>query len=187
MRQATLILIDIQEGFKQIDFFGTERNNLDAEIKASELLAFWRKNHFPVIHIQHSSQNPDSPLFKGSRGYEIQSCVKPRDNEIVIEKSVNSAFIGTNLQQILEKLDVLELVIAGITTDHCVSTTTRMASNLGYSVTLASDATATFNRIGISGEHYSAEEMHRTALASLKDEFAIVKTSHEIITSFLEK
>ena len=58
--------------------------------------------------------------------------VKPMNNEPVIKKNVNSAFIGTSLQEQIDKAGVTHLVIVGLTKDHCVSTTTRMAGNLGY-------------------------------------------------------
>jgi len=73
------------------------------------------------------------------------------------------------------------VVIVGITTDHCVSTTTRMAGNLGFSTFIISDATATFERIGPDGRHYSADEMHDTALASLNEEFAMVASTQQVL------
>ncbi len=68
--------------------------------------------------------------------------VKPLEDELVLTKTVNSAFIGTSLEAILREQSVSRLIIAGLTTPHCVSTTIRMATNLGFSVTLAEDATA---------------------------------------------
>ena len=93
--------------------------------------------------------------------------VKPLKNEIVIKKQVNSAFIGTNLKEQLDEAKITRLVIVGLTTDHCVSTTTRMAGNFGFNTYVVSDATATFNRQGTDGKNYSAELIHETALASL--------------------
>ena len=51
--------------------------------------------------------------------------------EVVIHKGVNSAFIGTDLERVIKGRDIRTLLVAGLTTDHCVSTTTRMAANLG--------------------------------------------------------
>jgi nicotinamidase-related amidase len=95
-------------------------------------------------------------------------------NEVVITKNVNSAFIGTNLKDILDKEAIRQLVIVGLTTDHCISTTVRMAGNLGFDSYVASDATATFNKKGMNGQNYPAELIHETALASLNKEFATV-------------
>jgi len=93
---------------------------------------------------------------------------------------VNSAFIGTDLQDRLEQANITTLVIAGLTTDHCISTTVRMAGNLGYETFLVEDATATFNKKGIDGKNYPAELIHETALASLNEEFATIVSTHFI-------
>ena len=177
---AALILIDIQKGFLDTAYWGGDRNNPNAEQKAAELLEIWRNKELPLFHIQHCSSNPDSILNEVSSGNEFQDVVKPIAGEIIIKKNVNSAFIGTNLKELLDNAKIKNLVIVGLTTDHCVSTTTRMAGNFGYTVYLVSDATATFNKKGINGENFSAEIIHQTALASLNEEFAEVVTSEFI-------
>lgn len=175
-----LILIDIQKGFHDIAYWGGDRNNVTAEEKAGELLKIWRNKKMPIFHIQHCSSNPNSILNETKPGNEFQDVVKPLEGEIIIKKNVNSAFIGTNLKELIDNAEITNLVIVGLTTDHCVSTTTRMAGNFGYNVYLVSDATATFNKKGLNGEEFSAELIHQTALASLNEEFAQVVDSEFI-------
>ena len=176
-----LILIDIQKGFDDINYWGGERNNLEAEENASKLLKLWRKNSFPIYHIKHCSTNPKSRLVEGQEGNDFKELVMPNIDEVVIKKNVNSAFIGTDLKQRLDNDNIKQIVIAGLTTDHCVSTTTRMAGNYGYETFVVYDATATFNKIGVNREVFSAQLIHDTALASLNSEFAKVVTTKQII------
>ena len=96
-------------------------------------------------------------------------------------KQVNSAFIGTGLEQYLLESGISGLVIMGLTTDHCVSASTRMASDLGFDVTLVSDATAAFGRIGYDGVLYSAEDIHRVNLVSLDGEFCALRSTAELL------
>ncbi|KAF2081556.1 cysteine hydrolase family protein [Flavobacterium sharifuzzamanii] len=175
-----LILIDIQKGFHDVAYWGGDRNNVDAEQKSGELLEIWRAKKLPIFHVQHCSSNPNSILNETNPGNEFQDVVKPLEGETVIKKNVNSAFIGTNLKELLDNAKITDLVIVGLTTDHCVSTTTRMAGNFGYNVYLVSDATATFNKKGLNGEDFSAELIHQTALASLNEEFAQIVDSEFI-------
>lgn len=181
MTPPALLLIDIQEGLDEPGYWGTERNNPDAEQHMAALLAFWRTKGWPVVHVKHNSALPASPLVKGKPGNAIKAMVAPLLGEPLIEKSVNSAFIGTDLQVRLDDLGTEKLVIVGLTTDHCVSTTARMAGNLGFDTYVVADATATFDRTGPDGTHIPAELMHRIHLASLQGEFATVLTASELI------
>lgn len=173
--KPALILIDIQKGFDNIPYWGSERNNPNAEFNAAILLTHWRACNLPVFHVQHCSVNPKSPLHELNAGNKFKDIVMPCEGEVVVKKNVNSAFIQTPLSKLLDQIQ--KVVIAGLTTDHCVSTTTRMAGNLGYKTYVVSDATATFNKIGVNGQNYPAALMHETALASLHNEFATVITT----------
>jgi nicotinamidase-related amidase len=179
--QPALLLIDIQKGFDNIEYWGGQRNNPDAELRANELLSVWRAIDLPVFHIQHCSTIITSLLHPSNKGNAFKDMVKPKGKEVVIQKNVNSAFIGTDLKQQLDHLKVTTLVIVGLTTDHCISTSTRMAGNFGYNTFLISDATATFNKKGLNGQNYSAELMHETALASLNGEFANIVTTKTML------
>ncbi|MEO8415755.1 MAG: cysteine hydrolase family protein [Ginsengibacter sp.] len=180
--RPALILIDIQKGFDNIEYWGGQRNNPDAEENARELLALWRQHNLPIFHIKHCSSNPASLLHETNTGNEFKDLVKPVHNELVIKKNVNSAFIGTDLKEQLDHAKITKLVIVGLTTDHCISTTARMAGNFGFDTFIVADATATFNKIGLGGQNYAAELIHETALASLHNEFATV-----ITTTFLKQ
>ncbi|HEU5291440.1 MAG TPA: cysteine hydrolase family protein, partial [Cyclobacteriaceae bacterium] len=174
--------IDIQKGFDDLSYWGP-RNNPNAEQQASVILQAWRAKGLPIFHVKHNSTNPKSKLIPNQRGNEIQDVVKPLPTEPVISKIVNSAFIGTDLKERLDKQQIKDLVIVGLTTDHCVSTSVRMAGNLGYNVHLVSDATATFDKVLPSGEKLPAEIIHQANLASLHNEFATVLTTKELLSS----
>lgn len=178
-QHTALLLVDIQEGFRSPQ--GGQRNNPHAEAQAARLLARWRERGWPVIHIQHLSNEPDSPLKKGSAGAAFQATVQPLPGEMVLTKSVNSAFIGTGLEELLHAQGLTGLVIAGLTTDHCVSTTTRMAGNLGFQTWLVGDATATFGKVDAQGRAFDAETLHQAHLASLHGEFAQVVQTEELL------
>jgi nicotinamidase-related amidase len=169
---AALLVIDVQEGFA--DPCWGRRNNPQMELRLAELLAAWRACRRPLIHARHMSSSATSPLRPGQRGNDFAALAAPMPGEPVIEKRVNSCFIGTSLESDLRRDGVDMLVLAGLTTNHCVSTTARMAGNLGFCVWVVSDATATFDRVGPDGVSYAAEQVHAMALSDLHGEFATV-------------
>ena len=181
-QNPALLVIDVQKGMNEEAYYGGNRNNRGAEANMQRILEQWRALGLPVFHIQHSSQNLASPLHSSRPGFEIKDEVKPLSNEPVIVKNVNSAFIGTNLKEQLDEVKIDTLVIVGLTTNHCVSTTTRMAGNYGYNTILISDATAAFDSVGIHGERYDAETIHATSLASLNGEFADIMSTERLLS-----
>ena len=176
---AALILIDIQQGMDDPSL--GKRNNLDAEANAARLLEAWRSSGRPLVHIQHRSVNPDSPLWPETPGVAIKPIVAPRDGETVMTKTVNNAFVGTDLEVFLRERQIEQVVIAGLTTNHCVDTTTRMAGDLGFSHILVSDASATFDRRGPDGVTWPAATIHSVTMANLQDEFAEIATTDEVL------
>lgn len=175
---TALILIDVQVGFDD-PFWGT-RNNPEAESNMEKLLADWRQAGRPVIHVQHLSVE-DNPLNASLPTIAFKPFAQPQGDEPVFTKQVNSAFIGTALEDHLRSNGVTSLVIAGLTTNHCVSTTTRMAGNLGFETYLVADACATFDRVDHIGRHYDAQTVHDLALASIHNEFATVVETAKIL------
>ena len=176
--ETALLTIDVQQGFD--DPIWGRRNNPDAETHISRLISLWRREKRPIIHIQHCSVEAGSPLRPEQPGCQFKPEAKPIEGEPVFKKTVNSAFIGTELESYLKDNGIEHIVIVGLTTDHCVSTTTRMAGNLGFKVLLVSDATATFDRKGPDGKEYMAEDIHAIHLASLNGEFCNVVTTESL-------
>ena len=183
--QPALILINLQKAFDDNAAWGNERNNPTAEDKASELLEIWRKHQLPVFHVKHCSLNTDSLFHESNKGNDFKDEVKPISGEVIIKKKVHSAFIETNLQEQLERKKITKLVIVGMTTDSCVSTTARMAGNYGFDTYVVSDATATFNKKGLDGENFPADLVQGITMAGLQDEFATILTT-EGLKSILE-
>lgn len=183
MNNTVLLIIDVQKGFDDPKW--GQRNNPEAEENIARLLEAWREKEYTVVHIQHASASDGSPLRPGQKGFEIKDIVQPMEDEPVFVKNVNSAFIGTGLEDFLREWGYEKIVITGLTTNHCVSTTTRMASNLGFETYIVSDATAAFDLTDNNGRHYKAEEIHAVSLANLHEEFAHVKTTEDILREML--
>ena len=178
---APLVLIDIQQGFDHPS--RGERNNPDAEANAARLLEAWRRTDRPVFHVQHRSTEPDSPLRPDRPGVAFKPEVAPRDDEPVVRKEVNSCFVGTGLADEFREREFETPVFAGLTTNHCVSTSTRMAENLGFSPVVVADATAAFEAEGHDGTRHDPETVHDVALANLRGEFAAVRNADAVIAA----
>jgi len=178
---TALVIIDAQKGFDEIEAAGHARNNPDALVRIGELLAAFRAVGGMVIHVRHASRERASPLRADRPGYAVQDEARERFGEPVIVKHVHSAFIGTDLEDRLHRAGVATLVIVGVTTNHCVETTARMAADLGFDVKLVQDATWTFDRIGPDGDSHTAAQVHQMTLANLHDEFVEVVGSNEVV------
>jgi nicotinamidase-related amidase len=183
---TALLLIDIQQGLQEMEFYGTERSNPNAEANCQKILNVFREKKWPIFHVQHCSTNPASPLHPSKAGNDFHPLVKPLENEPIIQKNVNSAFIGTDLEGKLKSQSITDLVIVGLTVEHCISTSVRMASNLGFNVTLISDGTAAFDKIGVDGKRLGADIIHNAALANLKDEFARVTNTTTLLKELID-
>jgi nicotinamidase-related amidase len=179
-----LLLIDIQKALTNHEYYGGERNNPNAEQNARLILELWRKNKWPLFHVRHDSVIPGSPLQKGLPGNEHRDEVKPLPGEPVISKNVNSAFIGTDLKERLDALGIRNIVVVGLITQHCVSTTVRMAGNFGYDTIVVEDATAAFRTKGIDGKYIPAQVVHDVSLATINEEFAEVLSTQEVLNRF---
>ena len=181
MRQEALILIDWQQGFDDHDYWGGNRNNPNAETNGLALLDQWRHRDFLIFNCVHDSQDPDSLLRLDKAGGRLINGFEPKETEPLIVKSVNSCFIGTDLEAQLRRAKINDLLICGLTTNHCVSTTARMAGNLGFKVRLVGDACATFDRKSADGTIYPADLVHDVSLANIHNEFCVVTNTSDVL------
>ncbi|OCA84529.1 isochorismatase [Bacillus sp. FJAT-27225] len=180
-----LLILDVQNGFD--DPYWGQRNNREAEDNIYRLLTEWRKRKGIVIYSQHLSLLPHSPLnYKDAENVRIKDAISPIEGEEVFPKNVNSAFIGTPLESFLKEKQIKSLIITGLSTQHCVSTTTRMAGNLGYTNFLVSDATAAFEITDHTNKRHAPEVVHELELATLHKEFATIVTTDEVLESLLK-
>ena len=184
--ETGLLLIDVQKGVNVFEHWGGgptgRRNNPEAENRMRSLLARWRDTGAPVIYTRHDSREDASPLkFALPTGDQIEG-FEPVDGEVVIEKDVNSAFIGTDLELRLRQHGVHRLVVAGFFTNFCVETSVRMSGNMGYDTYLVHDACATCNRIGPDGTDYDPQMLHDITVANLHGEFCTSLTTDQVLT-----
>lgn len=183
MAATALVMIDFQAGFR--DPAWGARNNPDAEAQALRLADHARAQGWPLHMVRHLSTTPGSPLHPEAGDIAFLPGFAPLAGEAQHEKSVNSAFIGTGLETGLRAQGVTHLVICGLTTPHCVSTSCRMAANLGFAVTLAHDACAAFAgnadtswRAGLVAP--DPEAIHNAAISHLQGEFVTARSTAEI-------
>lgn len=184
-KDTALLLIDVQQGVNVLSHWGGptgRRNNPNADDKMRALLKGWRDRGLTVIYTRHDSREPDSPLKLSLPTGNMIDGFDAQDGEIVIEKNVNSAFIGTDLELRLRQAGCHRLVIAGYFTNFCVETSTRQAGNLGYDTYLADDACATCNHIGPDGADHDPELLHQISVANLHGEFCTALETETILT-----
>lgn len=176
-----LIVIDVQRGFD--DPYWGRRNNPAAEKNIGLLLDAWRPD--PIVLVHHDSTTPGSPLMPGTPGNAFAAVLDDVAPALVFGKSVNSAFHGEiDLDAWLRGQGIDEIVLAGVQTNMCVETTARVGGNLGYTVTVALDATYTFDLAGPDGAVLTADELTRATAANLHGGgFARVTTTKELLAN----
>lgn len=181
-----LLVIDVQDGFDDTAYWGVH-GNPGAEGNIVALIAHWaRERPGPVVVVRHDSDSEASPLRRSSPGNRLKSFVDADAADLLVVKTVNSAFYGyPDLHAWLTAADVRDLVLCGIQTNMCVETTARMAGNLGYQVSVALDATSTFDlttRLPDGEVTLDAEHLMRATATNLQaGGFATITTTADVI------
>jgi nicotinamidase-related amidase len=177
--KSALIVIDVQQSFMHRPYWS------DVEVPAflqhlQALIDRFQAAGSPVLQVFHVEEGdgPASPFSRHSGlvqalpGFTVEAAG-------VFYKSVHSAMFASNsegqsLDHWLRKQGVDHLVITGIRTEQCCETTTRHASDLGYSVTYAMDATLTFQMVSVSGRIFAPQDIRERTELVLAGRFANV-------------
>jgi nicotinamidase-related amidase len=178
LARAVLLLIDMQQAFDSPGW--PRRWNANVDANGLALLSAWRAAGRPIIHVRHDSVQPGSSLAPGAPGNAFRPGFDPLPGEPLVTKSVNSAFIGTDLDLRLKRLGAKHVVVIGISTDMCVSTTVRTGANMGWDMILVPDACDCFDLPDGEGGTIPAEDVHRAHVATLAFEFARTLTTAEL-------
>jgi nicotinamidase-related amidase len=179
VQKPALVVVDVQQGVGRAAH--GERSNPEFEQNLAAALEAWRAAGAPVIHVRDESPDPESAFRRGKPGFEFKPEARPLPGEVEIVKSANSAFVGTDLEQRLRAAGTRTVAIAGLTTDHCCSSTARSAADLGFEAWLIADATATYGRAAPDGGVIPADDVQRVSLASLHGEVAEVMPLAEAV------
>lgn len=171
LKDSALIMVDCQNTYTTgiMKLEGVEA----AMREAQALLARARAAGAYIVHIQHEA-GPGSPYDTSAEIGRIADAVAPQSGEMVITKHFPSAFEQTPLNSLLTNKAKKNLVYAGFMTHMCINSTARAGFNNGYSGTVAANATATRDLPDPNGGVVRASDVHRAALATIGDLFAIV-------------
>ena len=175
-----LLIVDIQN-----DYFPNGSMELEGSLQAGEqaarLLAQFRLQGLPTVHIQHLATRPGATFFlPNTPGAEIHPCVQPLAGETILQKHFPNSFRDTALLEHLRSLGCQRLVICGMMTHMCIDATSRAAADLGFTCLLAHDACAT-RALAFDDQHVPARQVHAAFLAALRGTYAQVLGVDEIL------
>jgi nicotinamidase-related amidase len=175
-----LLLVDIQN-----DYFPGGRmtlHNIDqAAENARRLLEHFRGTGQPIVHVQHTWDDPSAPFFvAGTPGAQINEVVTPQPGEPVIVKHFPNSFRASTLLDELRRAGVDRLTICGAMSHMCIDATTRAAADFGYDCTVAHDACATRD-VEFNGKQVKADDVHSAYMSALAFAYAKVMTTKDAI------
>jgi len=173
--QTCLLVIDVQESFRQRPYWSealaapylVEQNALIASVVAQDV---------PVVRIFHSDgpETPGNPFSQASGFVRPLQGLTAFDAAATFTKHRHSALVDTGLQVWLTQNHIQRIIVSGIRTEQCCETTTRHASDLGWTVDFCVDATLTFDMTQPNGQILSAEDIKVRTATVLEGRFARV-------------
>jgi nicotinamidase-related amidase len=182
---TALLIIDIQNFYFEggrIPLVGS----VEASVRAQKLLQACRGKRMPVIHVRHLPKNiPLDGRGLTDAQYSIHKNVAPQEGEKLIGKHYANSFRDTELKDYLAQKGIRRLIICGMQTHMCVEAAARAAADFGFDVILVEDACATRN-LKYKDVEIDARHVHAAVLAALKDTYAQIVTTDEMIKSLEE-
>lgn len=174
---TALLVIDVQESFRHTPYF--EESGLAAYLEKQQALIDGAKAAgIPVVQIFHVDGDrafaEESGYIRALEGLRIAP-------DVTFHKNRHSAFAGTGLDIWLTQKGINRLIVSGIRTEQCCETTTRHASDLGYTVDYVTEATLTFPMTHASGTVFSADDIRTRTELVLADRFARIATVDDIL------
>ncbi|MBB4956006.1 nicotinamidase-related amidase [Agrobacterium vitis] len=176
-QNTALLVIDAQQSFLHRPYF--RKDGFDAYIERQQALIDGAKAaHIPVVQIFHVEE---TGAFSEASGFVKTLAPLHLTADAIFRKSRHSALIGSGLDVWLVENGIRHLIVSGIRTEQCCETTTRNASDLGYSVDYVAEATLTFPMTDASGREWSAAEIRARTELVLADRFARIATVEQAL------
>lgn len=170
MTKSALLNIDVQRSFEQRPFW--QEDDLPAfQLALTRLIDGCQTRGVPVIDIFHV--NPEG-VFSLESGLVTPMAFLSHTPQKTVHKHVHNALLESGLDTWLREQDISHLIIAGLRTEQCCETTTRVASDIGYKVTFVTEATMTFPMTHANGETFSTASIKRHTELVLVDRFATI-------------
>jgi nicotinamidase-related amidase len=179
--KTALIVIDVQESFRHRPYWTDEElPGFVARLQA--LIERCRRAQLPILQVFHVAEQG---AFAPASGHVRTLSELSLEPSAVFYKSVHSAMFastpaGQSLDYWLRKHGIERLIITGIRTEQCCETTARHASDLGYKVSYASDATLTFPMTAANGRRFSSADIRERTELVLAERFAEITPAANI-------
>jgi nicotinamidase-related amidase len=183
-----LLLIDLQQGLIEAPADWGPRSTPKLTENVARLLQTWRSRSWPVLHIRHDDlEEPDNPMqAKKPETFRAHACSERLPGEPEFIKHQVSGFVGTGLQEELEKLEKegkRKIVVIGMDGSQCVNSTVRHGADLGFKFVVAADSCACYGMEDWrTGKQLGAEETWEAAMGVLTSFAKIVETDKVLAT-----
>lgn len=179
---TALLVIDVQASFPARPYWQAE--GVPAFLAATNrLIDDFAAASLPIVRVLHE----DGPASTDNPFSTVSGLVRPLDGlreftpALEVLKHRHSALVGTGLAVWLHQHGIRRLVVCGIRTEQCCETTTRHASDEGWTVDYVPEATLTFDMTTPAGERLSAAQIVERTVTVLAGRFATICTPEQAL------